>query len=118
MPVRGLKNTLPLHWDGTLGDPFGGGNGSVGFGGNGGTDCSLGGADGDHDCFVDLVNGSLSGVMCDQSGSCPSGGTELSAEERDDLATYLAAVSYPPARGPPCDQATSETFSTRRSARR
>jgi YVTN family beta-propeller protein len=98
MPVRGLKNTLPLHWDGVLGDPFGGGNGAVGFNGNGGTDCSLGGVDGDHDCFADLVNGSLSGVMCDQSGSCPPGGSKLSAQEKDDLATYLAAVAYPPAR--------------------
>jgi YVTN family beta-propeller protein len=98
MPVRGLENTLPLHWDGTLGDPFGGGNGSVGFAGAGGTDCTLGDADGDHDCFLDLVNGSLSGVMCDQSGACPPGGNQLTAQERDDLATFLASVSYPPAR--------------------
>ncbi len=92
--VRGLKNTLPLHWDGTLGDPFGGGNGAVGFGGSGGTDCVL-----EHDCFVDLVEESLSGVMCDQGGSCPPGGNELSAQERDDMAVFLASVSYPPARG-------------------
>lgn len=98
MPVRGLANTLPLHWDGTLGDPFGGGNGSVGFAGSGGTDCALGDADGEHDCFLDLVDASLSGVMCDQSGSCPPGGNELTAQERDDLATFLASVSYPPAR--------------------
>jgi YVTN family beta-propeller protein len=111
MPIRGLKNTLPLHWDGTLGDPFGGGNGSVGFNGNGGTDCSLGGADGDHDCFLDLVNGSLSGVMCDQSGSCPSGGNKLSAQERDDMAFYLAAVSYPPARSRRIDDTLSNAAS-------
>ncbi len=98
MPVRGLENTLPLHWDGTLGDPFGGGNGSVGAAGAGGTDCVLGDADGDHDCFLDLVNGSLSGVMCDQTGACPPGGNELTAQERDDLATFLASVAYPPAR--------------------
>jgi YVTN family beta-propeller protein len=98
MPVRGLRNTVPLHWDGTLGDPFGGGNGSVGFAGAGGTDCTLGDADGDHDCFLDLVNGSLSGVMCHQGGSCPPGGTLLSAQERDDMATFLASVAYPPAR--------------------
>ena len=99
MPVRGLKNTLPLHWDGTLGDPFGGPNGAVGTGGNGGTDCALGDADGDHDCFVDLVNGSLAGVMCDQGGACPPGGNELTAQEIDDMASFLAAISYPPARG-------------------
>jgi len=111
MPIRGLKNTVPLHWDGALGDPFGGGNGSVGFNGNGGTDCNLGGADGDHDCFLDLVNGSLSGVMCDQSGSCPSGGNELTAQERDDLAFYLAAVSYPPARSRRIDDTLSDASS-------
>jgi YVTN family beta-propeller protein len=98
MPVRGLKNTLPLHWDGTLGDPFGGTDGSLGGGGNSGTDCSLGGPDGDHDCFVHLVNGSLSGVMCDQSGTCNPGGNQLSAQEIDDMASFLAGVWYPPAR--------------------
>ncbi|MGH0036390.1 MAG: YncE family protein [Myxococcota bacterium] len=103
MPVRGLRNTLPLHWDGTLGDPFGGPNGAVGNGGNGGTDCTLGDADGDHDCFVDLVLASLSGVMCDQTGACPPGGNELSAQEQDDMARFLAQVQYPPARGRPID---------------
>jgi hypothetical protein len=112
MPVRGLKNTIPLHWDGTLGDPFGGGNGAVGFGGSGGTDCVLGDADGDHDCFLDLVLGSLSGVMCDQSlpGGCPPGGHGLlSAAEQDDMATFLASVSYPPARSRRMDDALSAT---------
>ncbi|RIL06421.1 MAG: hypothetical protein DCC71_06840 [Proteobacteria bacterium] len=102
MPIRGLKNTLPLHWDGTLGDPFGGGNGAVGVGGAGGTDCSLGGPDGDHDCFRDLVDASLSGVMCDQTPSCASGPSglpgRLSVQEREDMAFFLAAVAYPPAR--------------------
>jgi YVTN family beta-propeller protein len=102
MPIRGLKNTLPLHWDGTLGDPFGGSNGAVGGGGNGGTDCVAGDADGDHDCFVDLVNESQQGVMCDQAGGCdvgPSGHPGLlTLQERDDMARFLASVQYPPAR--------------------
>jgi DNA-binding beta-propeller fold protein YncE len=101
MPVRGLRDTLPLHWDGTLGDPFGGQNGA----GSGGTDCSLGGADGDHDCFVDIVEESLAGVMCDQTGACPQGGSRLGAQERDDMASFLATISYPPARSRrPSDQ--------------
>lgn len=101
MPIRGLRNTLPLHWDGTLGDPFGGSNGAVGGGGNGGTDCTLGDADGDHDCFVDLVNESMGGVMCDQ-GVCANGPSgelgEFTAQERSDMARFLANVSYPPPR--------------------
>jgi YVTN family beta-propeller protein len=109
MPIRGLDNTLPLHWDGTLGDPFGGGNGAVGGGGSGGTDCSLtaGDPEGDHGCFVDLVEESLSGVMCDQLGSCPPGGNQLNATERDDMARFLAAVHYPPARDRRIDDSVS-----------
>jgi YVTN family beta-propeller protein len=107
MPIRGLKNTLPLHWDGVLGDPFGGGSGELGFipFGNPGAeapDCDPTDADGDHDCFLDLVNGALSGVMCDQTGACPSGGNQnaqqVDAQSRDDMAVFLASVSYPPAR--------------------
>jgi YVTN family beta-propeller protein len=107
MPIRGLKNTLPLHWDGTLGDPFGGGNGAVGVNGSGGTDCVLGDADGDHDCFLDLVNVALAGVMCDQTTGCPSGGNQLSTEERDNMATFLANVWYPPARSRRIDDTVS-----------
>ncbi len=97
-PIRGLKNTLPLHWDGTLGDPFGGGNGSVGLGGVADPShaCDPNDADGDHDCFLDLVEGALSGVMCLQSGACPN--TGLDAQAQDEMATFLASVAYPPAR--------------------
>jgi YVTN family beta-propeller protein len=112
MPVRGLLHTVPLHWDGTLGDPFGGGNGAVGVGGSGGTDCVVGDADGEHDCFVDLAEAALSGVMCDQNpatnpAGCPPGGNELSAQERDDMGTFLASVSYPPARSRAMDDGVS-----------
>jgi hypothetical protein len=107
MPVRGLKNTLPLHWDGTLGDPFGGSNGALGGGGNEPASCSLGGPDGDHDCFLDLVDGALSGVMCDQLGACPSGGNALTVQERDDMAVFLASVAYPPGRSRAVDDVVS-----------
>ena len=111
MPIRGLKNTLPLHWDGTLGDPFGGINGAVGTGGSAPAGCSV--ADGDdHDCFVDLVVHALSGVMCDQDPAtnplgCPLGGVSLSAQAQDDMAVFLANVSYPPARSRPMDDVIS-----------
>jgi YVTN family beta-propeller protein len=102
MPIRGLKNTLPLHWDGTLGDPFGGTNGAWNGTPPQPTDCALGDADGDHDCFVDLVNESLAGVMCDQAGGCdvgPSGEPgHLSVQERDHMARFIASTVYPPPR--------------------
>jgi DNA-binding beta-propeller fold protein YncE len=109
MPVRGLRNTVPLHWDGTLGDPFGGGNGAVGLNGAGGTSCTLGDLDGDHDCFLSLVQASLTGVMCqvDVNGACPS--PELTLQQRDDMATFLASVSYPPARSRRIDDSLSDS---------
>jgi YVTN family beta-propeller protein len=96
MPVRGLEGTLPLHWDGTLGDPFAGANGEVGVSGSAPANCT-----GGQDCFRQLVDASLAGVMCDQS-ACPSNGEgqagALFAAEREDMATYLRSISYPPAR--------------------
>jgi YVTN family beta-propeller protein len=93
MPVRGLRDTLPLHWDGTLGDPVAG----TFVPGDTAPDCSL--AAGDLACFRDLVDASLSGVMCAQP-SCPVGASglpgALGAQERDDMARFLGAVFYPP----------------------
>jgi DNA-binding beta-propeller fold protein YncE len=97
MPVRGLKNTLPLHWDGTLGDPFNGRNGETGINATAPKNCTE-----DQECFRHLVNASLSGVMCDQAGGCPTNDVAqpggLSDAEREDMATYLQSIQYPPAR--------------------
>jgi YVTN family beta-propeller protein len=119
MPVRGLRDTVPLHWDGTLGDPFGGGNGAVGSGGSGGTGCTTGDQ---HGCFRDLVDASLSGVMCAQVDladpdtkprECNNGPSGLPGlltdQEREDMATFLERVSYPPARSRAIDDATTAT---------
>jgi YVTN family beta-propeller protein len=111
MPVRGLRNSLPLHWDGTLGDPFGGIDGSTGGQFSNPADCALGDADGDHDCFRDLVDASLSGVMCDQDPSCATGPSGLAGKlghgEREDMAFFLASVAYPPARTRNLDDAVT-----------
>jgi YVTN family beta-propeller protein len=96
MPVRGLKGTLPLHWDGVLGDPFTSINGEVGTGTTAPANCTN-----DQSCFRHLVNAAEAGVMCDQ-GSCPTNNVGqaggLSDAERDAMATYLQSVQYPPAR--------------------
>ncbi|RIL06462.1 MAG: hypothetical protein DCC71_06550 [Proteobacteria bacterium] len=102
MPIRGLRGTLPLHWDGTLGDPFGGRNGEVGVDGAAPPTCSL--ANGEQACFRDIVDASLAGVMCVQPGcgAGPSGLPGLLGDaEREDMALYLQQVSYPPARSRP-----------------
>jgi YVTN family beta-propeller protein len=111
MPVRGLRHTIPLHWDGTLGDPFGGANGEVGALGSAAANCAIG-ADGDETpCFRQLVDAAVAGVMCDQSDGCPGGG-ELSPAERDDMALFLQQVGYPPARSRRMDDTV--TLSARR----
>ncbi|HVP31815.1 MAG TPA: hypothetical protein VMW35_21915 [Myxococcota bacterium] len=93
MPIRGLRDTLPLHWDGSLGDPIAG----AFVPGDTAPDCSL--ANGDLACFRHLVNASLAGVMCAQP-SCAVGPSGLAGaftnQERDDLATFLGSVSFPP----------------------
>jgi len=108
MPVRGLRDSIPLHWDGTLGDPFGGGNGAVGSGGSIAANCT--GSD-QHTCFRQLVDGSLSGVMCNQTPSCANGPSGLpgllTSQEREDMASFLERVSYPPARSRNVDDATT-----------
>ena len=97
MPVRGLKGTLPLHWDGSLGDPFGGASGVVGANGTAPANCTN-----DQSCFRHLVNASLAGVMCDQAGNCPTNDVAqpggLADADRDAMATYLQSIQYPPAR--------------------
>lgn len=103
MPIRGLRDTVPLHWDGTLGDPIGGMNGETDTDGDLDPNC-----DGDDriSCFRQLANASLSGVMCDQEGGCPLGDATdglggnlpgaLTDDERNDLAAFMMSVSYPP----------------------
>jgi hypothetical protein len=53
------------------------------------------------------VDESLAGVMCDQTGPCPPGGNLLSEQEKDDMATFLERVSYPPARSRRIDDSLS-----------
>ncbi|UCE85728.1 MAG: beta-propeller fold lactonase family protein [Deltaproteobacteria bacterium] len=104
MPVRGLRDTLPLHWDGVLGDPLGGTNGELEtqlFGGGETAPANCGPNGGGLNCFRHLVDAGLAGVMCSQP-SCATGPSGLAGRltnaERDAMAAFLENVSYPPAR--------------------
>ena len=94
MPVRGLRDTIPLHWDGTLADPIGG----TFVPGDSAPDCNLA-VDGEFGCIRRMVDASLSGVMCSQP-ACGVGASglpgALTSQQRDDLAVFLGAVSFPP----------------------
>jgi DNA-binding beta-propeller fold protein YncE len=116
MPVRGLRDTVPLHWDGTLGDPFGGMNGEIGTQETAEANCD---ESSPISCFRQLANASLSGVMCEQIGGCDVGlatdglGTPLPGSltdtERDELGLFLSSVSYPPSPRRRPDEALTAT---------
>lgn len=97
MPIRGLRDTQPYHWDGIPGDPYGGNNTSNIFGISP-PNCAL---DEPESCTRDLIDGGLASTMC-QSGVCPPNDEgkpgALSAAERDAMATFLLSVPYPPAQ--------------------
>ncbi len=108
MPIRGLRGTLPLHWDGVPGDPFGGINAEVADSGIVvAPNCSD-----EHSCFRNLVDGAMSGTMCLQ-GSCPSDENELGLagafdeSQRDAMAVFLRSVPYPTGKSRPVDDRLS-----------
>lgn len=107
MPIRGLRDTLPLHWEGTLADPIAGVNPEAEpF--DTAPDCDLA-VDGEVGCVRHLVNAALAGQNCQQNvpGGCqpeegqtgPGGSNlpgSLTDAERDAMAAFQLAVAYPP----------------------
>lgn len=108
MPIRGLRDTAPFHWDGVPGDPYGGRNGK-----NPGSifpaNCDL---DVPESCTLNLVDGSLSSTMCDPV-NCPTNEAGkaglLTTEERDALAQFILSIPHPPARERSFDDGLSES---------
>lgn len=97
MPIRGLRDTQPYHWDGIPGDPYGGNN-TANINGNSPPNCS---PDDPASCTRFLVDGSLGSTMC-EVGNCPTNDEgkagALDATERDAIAEFLLSVPYPPAQ--------------------
>jgi YVTN family beta-propeller protein len=107
MPIRGLRDSLPLHWEGVLSDPFPGVNANAAAFDTA-PDCDLA-TDGEIGCARHLVNAALSGPMCQHNtpNGCEPGegqtgpqgsnlpGT-LTDEERDAMAAFQLAVAFPP----------------------
>ena len=100
MPIRGLRDTAPYHWDGVPGDPFGGRNGADPFG-DLPPNCTT-----PESCTRHLLDGALGSTMCDQT-NCPPNDEgkpgRLSREERDAMAVFLLSVPHVPARERPVD---------------
>ena len=97
MPVRGLRNTEPYHWDGIPGDPYGGNNSA-----------NVHGADAPNSSVADpasstrhLIDGGLASTMAtvgDPTLNDEGKPGLLSAAQRDDMAQFLLSVPFPPAQ--------------------
>ena len=93
--IRGLRGSAPYHWDGTLGDPFGGVN-TANINRHLPPNCD---GENEETCTLHLVDNTLAGAMCDQT-NCETNDEgkpgPLSAAERAAMAKYLLSVPYPP----------------------
>ncbi|GIT38901.1 MAG: hypothetical protein Ct9H300mP8_00970 [Gammaproteobacteria bacterium] len=90
MPIRGLRDTTPYHWDGIPGDPFGGNN-TQSINSDVEPNCSLSEPE---TCTRFLVDGSMATTMCDVT-NCPENDEGklglLSGEGRDAMAKFFLA---------------------------
>lgn len=111
MPVRGLRDTQPYHWDGIPGDPYGGLN-VESLWGDVEPNCSL---EEPESCTRFLVDGSLATTMCDVT-NCPSNeeglGGHLNEADRDALSHFILNVPFPPAPNRPFDNELSASAKT------
>ena len=93
--IRGLRGSAPYHWDGTLGDPFGGVN-TPNTTRHVPPNCD---GEAEETCTLHLVDATLAGAMCDQS-NCETNDEgkpgPLSSAERAAMSKYLLSVPYPP----------------------
>lgn len=111
MPISGLRDTAPFHWDGIPGDPYGGNNSANVHG------SSPPNSD-PHDpnsASRHLIDGGLATTMhLDGDKSVNDEGKigKLSAAERDDMAKFLLSLTYPPAQRRAFDNKLSERAET------
>ena len=104
MPIRGLRDTEPFHWDNVPGNPYTVSNGAS-------LDepveptCDME-ADGEYACIRNLVDGGLASTMCDPQ-NCrpgPSGmNGALTEEERHAMSVFLLSVPNAQGRERPFD---------------
>jgi YVTN family beta-propeller protein len=97
MPVRGLRDTAPFHWDGIPGDPYGGiHSGSIHKGVEPNSAINSPESTTRH-----LIDGGLASTMArvgDTTKNDEGKAGLLSARERDDMSKFLLNVPYPPAQ--------------------
>jgi YVTN family beta-propeller protein len=107
MPIRGLRDTAPFHWDGVPGDPYGGNN-SANIHGSSAPNSSV---DNPESTTRHVIDGGLATTMHlegDKTINDEGKVGKLSAAERDDMARFLLSVPYPPAQRRAYDNVVSE----------
>lgn len=97
MPIRGLRDTAPFHWDGIPGDPYGGNNSAKIYG------HSPPNSDPDNpeSTTRHLIDGGLASTMLldgDSTKNDEGKAGLLSKQERDDMAAFLLSVPFPPSQ--------------------
>jgi len=100
MPVRGLRDTEPYHWDGIPGDPYGGNNSANVHG----SDPPNSDAGDPFSSIRHLIDGGLASTMAlvgESTVNDEQKAGRLSAAQRDDMAAFLLSVPYPPAQRRP-----------------
>ncbi|MEE2777368.1 MAG: hypothetical protein VYE73_11495 [Acidobacteriota bacterium] len=100
LPVRGVRDTAPYHWDGVPGDPFGGINGE--FPGTfRAPNCTT-----PESCIRNVIDGGLASTMCEQ-GNCRRNRAgqrgPLEAGQRSAMGEFLLTILHPPGRERPYD---------------
>lgn len=97
MPIRGLRDTEPYHWDGTLGDPFGGSN-SAHIDSYVPANSRL---DDPVSSPLNLVDAGIANTMrlaTDKTVNNEGKLGRLTKAERIDLSKFLLSVPFPPAQ--------------------
>ena len=107
MPIRGLRDTEPYHWDGIPGDPYGGVNAAN-------TDGHVSPNSDINDpttSTLDLIDGGLANTMhwVGKTNTNDEGKLgKLTAAERGDMSVFLLSVPYPPAQRRAFDNVQSD----------
>lgn len=107
MPVRGLRDTEPFHWDGIPGDPYGGNNSAKVYGSTS-PNSVLGNP---HSSVLHLIDGGLASTMTlvdDDSQNEEAKSGRLTSAQRDDMAAFLLSIPFPPAQRRPYTDQLSE----------
>jgi len=107
MPVRGLRDTAPFHWDGIPGDPYGGHN-SACIGEEAEPNCDINDPASATRHLIDAGLATTMHTIGDETVNDEGKVGRLSAAERDAMAKFLLGVPYPPSQRRPYNNVVTD----------